>query len=78
VKDEELAKLTRSVKQAGRIRRGAQQPSRVFDFQPDDIKAIRERLGKSQVELASLIGVPPRCATGSKVEGAPRGRRARS
>jgi DNA-binding transcriptional regulator YiaG len=50
----------------------------VCDFQPDDIKAIRERLGKFQLELASLIGV---CAATlrnwSKVEGAPRGRRAR-
>lgn len=59
MKDEEFAKLTKSVKQAGRIRRGRQQASRVFEFQPDDVKAIRERLKKSQVEFALMIGVSP-------------------
>jgi putative transcriptional regulator len=59
VKDEEFAKLTTSLKQAGRIRRGRQRPSRTFDFRPDDIKAVRQRLGKTQVEFALLIGVSP-------------------
>ena len=59
MRDEEFAKLTKSLKQAGRIRRGRQRPSRTFDFQPDDIKAVRQRLGKSQVEFALLIGVSP-------------------
>jgi putative transcriptional regulator len=59
VKDDEFAKLTRSVKQAGRIRRGSQRPSRAFDCRPDDIRAIRHRLGKSQVAFALLIGVSP-------------------
>jgi putative transcriptional regulator len=57
MKDDEFAKLTKSIKQAGRIRKGAQLPSRSFDFAPDDIKAIRQRLGKSQTEFALLIGV---------------------
>jgi putative transcriptional regulator len=51
--------LTRSIKQAGRIRRGRQQPSRVFEFKPEDIKTIRRRLGKTQVAFALLIGVSP-------------------
>jgi putative transcriptional regulator len=59
MKDDDFAKLTKSVKQAGRIRKGRQRPSREFSFKPDDIKAIRTRLGKSQVEFALLIGVSP-------------------
>jgi putative transcriptional regulator len=57
MKDDEFAKLTKSIKQTGRIRKGAQRPSRAFEFAPDDIKAIRQRLGKSQTEFALLIGV---------------------
>ena len=57
MKDTEFAKLTKSIKQAGRIRRGNQRPSRAFALAPDDIKAIRQRLGKSQTEFALLIGV---------------------
>jgi putative transcriptional regulator len=59
MKDDEFAKLTKSIKQAGRIRRGRQTASREFNFLPDDIRAIRRRLGKSQVEFALLIGVSP-------------------
>ena len=59
MKDDDFAKLTKSIKQAGRIRQGRQRPSRAFHFQPDDIRAIRHRLGKSQVEFALLIGVSP-------------------
>lgn len=57
MKDDEFVKLTKSIKQAGRIRKGTQRPSRSFEFAPNDIKAIRQRLGKSQTEFALLIGV---------------------
>jgi putative transcriptional regulator len=59
VKAGEFSKLTTSIKQAGRIRRRRHRASRVFEFKPQDIKAIRRRLGKSQVEFALLIGVSP-------------------
>jgi putative transcriptional regulator len=59
VKSEEFSKLVGSVKQAGRIRRGRQRASRTFDVKPEDIRVIRRRLGKSQVEFALLIGVSP-------------------
>lgn len=59
MKSDEFEKLTKSIKQAGRIRRGRRRPSRKFEFEPDDIKAIRQGLGKSQVEFALLIGVSP-------------------
>jgi putative transcriptional regulator len=59
MKRNEFSKLITSVKQAGRIRRGRQRPARSFRFKPDDVKNIRRRLGKSQVEFALLIGVSP-------------------
>ncbi len=49
--------LVESVRQAGRIRRGEAEPSRVAEFAPVDVKAIRLRLGKSQSEFAQMIGV---------------------
>jgi putative transcriptional regulator len=32
-------------------------PNRVTEFAPDDVKAIRERRGKSRSEFALMIGV---------------------
>jgi putative transcriptional regulator len=49
--------LVRSVRQAGRIRRGAAKPSRVQRFDPEDVKSVRARLSKSQTEFALMIGV---------------------
>ena len=57
MKTKDFAKLAKSVKQAGRIKRGKRKPSRVFRFRPADVKAIREGLGKSQSEFALMIGV---------------------
>ncbi len=57
MRKEDFDKLTDSVKQAGKIRRGEIMPSRTFSFDPADIKAIRHRLGKSQSEFALMIGV---------------------
>jgi putative transcriptional regulator len=44
-------------KQDGRIRRGEAKASRVTEFDPVDVKAVRLRLGKSQSEFARMIGV---------------------
>jgi putative transcriptional regulator len=49
--------LVDSIREAGRIRRGEAKPSRVFEYTPMDVKAIRRRLGKSQSEFARMIGV---------------------
>jgi putative transcriptional regulator len=49
--------LVSSIREAGRIRRGEAKPSRVTQFAPVDVKAIRRRLGKSQSEFACMIGV---------------------
>jgi putative transcriptional regulator len=57
VKKQDFDKLVESIKQAGKIRRGEMKPSRVIEFAPVDVKAIRQRLGKSQAEFAAMIGV---------------------
>jgi putative transcriptional regulator len=57
VRKQDFDKLVESIKQAGKIRRGEMKPSRVTDFAPVDVKAIRQRLGKSQAEFAAMIGV---------------------
>jgi len=57
VRAKEFDALVTSIRQAGTIRRGARRPSRVFDFKPEDVRAIRANLGKSQTEFALLIGV---------------------
>ena len=50
-------KLTTSIRQAGKIRRGTMKPSHITNVGPADVKAIRTRLGKSQSEFAMMIGV---------------------
>jgi len=50
-------KLTQSIKQAGKIKRGNIKASRVTNINPADVRAIRHRLGKSQREFAFMIGV---------------------
>lgn len=57
MRDKDFSNLVTSVRQAGAIRRGERRPSRAFDFKPEDVRAIRRDLGKSQAEFALLIGV---------------------
>ena len=57
MKKDDFDELVSSVRQAGKIRRKQARPSRVFRYKPTDIKAIRERLEKSQAEFALMIGV---------------------
>ena len=49
--------LVESLREAGKIHRGETSPSRRFVFEPEDIRAIREKLEKSQSEFAQMIGV---------------------
>ena len=49
--------LVTSIRQAGRIRRGEMKASRITEWAPMDVKAIRRRLRKSQAEFARMIGV---------------------
>jgi putative transcriptional regulator len=57
MKKTDYDKLVASIEEAGKIRRGKRKASRVFRFDPADIKAIRLRLKKSQSEFALMIGV---------------------
>jgi putative transcriptional regulator len=57
MKKQHFDALVASVRQAGKIRRGEMRPSRVKEFPPVEVKAIRRRLGKSQSEFALMIGV---------------------
>jgi putative transcriptional regulator len=57
MKEQDFNNLLKSIKQAGKIRRGEMKASRVHEFVPADIKAIRSQLHKSQSEFAMMIGV---------------------
>ena len=57
MKKQDFENLVESVRQAGAIRRGQAEPSRVTKIASVDVKAIRQRLGKSQSEFARMIGV---------------------
>ena len=57
MKDDDFSEMVTSIKEAGDIRRGNRAPSRVFEIGPVDIKAVRQRLQRSQSEFALMIGV---------------------
>jgi putative transcriptional regulator len=57
MKKQHFDRLVTSIRQAGAIRRGEVEPSRITEFAPLDVRAIREGLGKSQAEFARMIGV---------------------
>ena len=57
MKDSDFQQLLASVKEAGRIKRGEQEPARKFEVRAEDVKAIRAKLDKSQSEFALMIGV---------------------
>ena len=57
MKNQDFDKLVKSVKQAGKIKRGEMKAGIVFKFTPADIKKIRNSLDKSQSEFAIMIGV---------------------
>jgi len=57
VKQDAFGELVKSVRQAGRIRRGKAQPFRKRSFHPADVKAVRATLGLSQPQFAMMLGV---------------------
>lgn len=57
MRKKDFDELVESVGQAGRIRRGEAEASRVTDFESVDVKAVRQQLGKSQAEFAVMFGV---------------------
>ncbi len=57
MRQQEFDRLATSIKQAGAIRRGRLKPGRVTEIQPDDVRAIRAKLAKTQADFALMIGV---------------------
>ena len=57
MKKEMFDELVESVQQAGAIHRGEARPSRQCAFKSQDVRAIREKLGKTQTEFSRMIGV---------------------
>jgi putative transcriptional regulator len=55
--EEDFNNLVESIKQAGEIKKGLREPSRIFEYSPMDIKEIRHKLNQSQREFALMIGV---------------------
>lgn len=49
--------LSKSIKEAGKIRRGEVKPSRVFTYNAVDIRRLRESVNVSQSKFARMIGV---------------------
>ncbi len=55
--NEDFSMLVDSIKEAGKIQRGMQNPNRKFEMNVPDIKAIREKSNKTQIDFAHMIGV---------------------
>ncbi|MCX6873971.1 MAG: NadS family protein [Verrucomicrobia bacterium] len=60
MKDELFLQLAASLKEGGAILRGKKNPARSTTLQSPDAKAVRNKLGLSQSQFASLIGISPR------------------
>jgi putative transcriptional regulator len=57
MRPKDFDRLVTSIKQAGAIRRGRLKPGRMTEILPDDVRAIRVKLAKSQADFALMIGV---------------------
>jgi len=57
MKEELFEELMDSIKQGGAILRGEAKPSREFDINNPDVRAIREQYGLSQTKFAELLGI---------------------
>lgn len=60
MKESEFKKLLSSVKQAGKIKRGEANASRVFEYKAIDVKKLREETGLSQNDFSHLIQISKR------------------
>ena len=55
--DEMFNELVKSMKEASAIIHGDMKPSRVFVYSPLNVKKIREKANKNQMDFAKMIGV---------------------
>lgn len=56
MEDKLFNELVESVGQAGAIRRGESEPCRETTYTAIDVKAIREKTGRTQASFAQMIG----------------------
>ena len=57
MKKELFDELAASVKEAGKIHRGKAKASREFHFDPEDVRAIRAKLQKTQSASHTLVAL---------------------
>ncbi|MBW1799433.1 MAG: helix-turn-helix domain-containing protein [Deltaproteobacteria bacterium] len=60
MKRQHFEKLIASIKEAGEIKSGQKEPSRVYEIKPPEIKTVRKKLNVSQNQFALMIGVSVR------------------
>jgi putative transcriptional regulator len=60
MKNEDFDMLLSSIEEAGDIKKGKKEPSRIFEIDAPEIKMIRKSLNVSQSEFAMMIGVSVR------------------
>jgi putative transcriptional regulator len=59
MKEELFEELLQSVREGGEILRGRRRPSRVFQVDEPDVRAVREGYRLSQSKFAALMGISP-------------------
>jgi putative transcriptional regulator len=57
MRNKDFKDLLKSIDQTREIHAGKRKPSRVFEFDPLEVKNTRKKLHVSQIRFASLIGV---------------------
>ncbi len=58
MKQELFDKFIESIRQAGKIIRKEEKPSRVFKIKKVNVKSVRTKVGLSQTEFAMVLGIP--------------------
>jgi hypothetical protein len=53
--EKDFDNLLGSIRQAGKVRRSEAKPGRITEFAPIDVRAIRDRLAKSQEERGAQL-----------------------
>jgi putative transcriptional regulator len=56
-KEEQFRQLKESIKEAGDIMDGQSEPARVTEIHEPDVKGIRKKMGLTQEEFASVMGI---------------------
>jgi putative transcriptional regulator len=60
MKEKMFQELIESVQQAGAIMRGEMEPGRRFVVEKPDVKSIRSKLGATQSDFATMLGISVR------------------